>query len=419
VYSPSLVKQFCAAGSDGGQMDRGVRVIALLILWFIPGTILYTAFSSGWAPVWLNWNVPSIVPSFIDLRSITAGLETERHGGDALVANPYDPKQRPLNYPRFWLYLFSALHINDQNLPIVGLFFCSLYLLCMSILIVGGKSSIEATLLLVAGLSWAALVALERGNNDLFVFAVVFWGCMSRRESLKLSAYSLAALLKIFPLVALIVHAIWKSARERIAPLVITAATAGVFLFQLRDINAIRRGTPTDVWLSYGILSLKQQALLANGLTAGIVVLFCCWLLIVVTVRNAWIRGPHFDSSILKTKTGEMFVVFGGIYAFSFMAGSNYDYRLIFLLPTIPFALELIRGKQNALLGCVYVGLLLLAENPLGLRPRYARYETIAMDVATFSLAMIVLTILTALGKDHLAKGLTNKAELASTPVNG
>jgi hypothetical protein len=147
--------------------------------------------------------------------------------------------------------------------------------------------------------------------------------------------------------------------------------------------------------------------------------LFCCWLLIVVTVRNAWIRGPHFDSSILKTKTGEMFVVFGGIYAFSFMAGSNYDYRLIFLLPTIPFALELIRGKQNALLGCVYVGLLLLAENPLGLRPRYARYETIAMDVATFSLAMIVLTILTALGKDHLAKGLTNKAEFASTPVHG
>ena len=125
-------------------MARGVRIIALLILWLIPGTIFYAAFSWGWGPVWLQWNIPSIVPSFFDLRSITAGMETERHGGDALVANPYDRLKRPVNYPRVWLYLFSALHINDKNLPVAGVFFCSLYLLCISILILGSRSSMEA-----------------------------------------------------------------------------------------------------------------------------------------------------------------------------------------------------------------------------------------------------------------------------------
>ena len=396
-------------------MERGVRIIAVLLLWLVPATIFYTAFSSAWDHVWQHWKVPSISPGFIDLRSITAGIETERHGGDALVANPYDRMQRPVNYPRVWLYLFAALHINERNLPAVGICFSTLFLLCISILILRSLGSIEALILLMAGLSWASLFAMERGNSDLFIFAVLFLGCVSNRESVKLAAYSLAALLKIFPVAALILHTLWKPARERIAPLFATLGVLAILLFQWRDLNAIRRGTPTEVWFSYGILSLKMQALRTNGLITSLVVLLSSWLLIVLTMWRAWLRGPQLSKSLLNTKASEMFVIFGGIYVFSFLAGANFDYRLIFLLPTMPFAFQLIRGTRHMLLGCIYVALVLVAENPVRLP---ARHEAVVMHLTTLGLALIALTLLTDFAKHLSGTWLSSKRELASAEVH-
>ena len=100
-------------------MLRGVRIIALLILWLVPGTILYTALTSAWAPVWMHWGVPTMLPSFADLRVITTGIKTVQEGGDPFLGNPSDIGQRPTNYPRIWIYSFAALGINDKNLPVV------------------------------------------------------------------------------------------------------------------------------------------------------------------------------------------------------------------------------------------------------------------------------------------------------------
>ena len=52
-----------------------------------------------------------------------------------------------------------------------------------------------------------------------------------------------------------------------------------------------------------------------------------------------------------------MFSIFGSIYAFSFIIGSNWDYRLIFLVPTLPFAIE--RGNTDLLVfSLIFLGLM-------------------------------------------------------------
>jgi len=53
--------------------------------------------------------------SFLDLYVIPTGIETLHNGGDPLAANPADPLHRSMNYPRVWLYLFSAAGITRGN----------------------------------------------------------------------------------------------------------------------------------------------------------------------------------------------------------------------------------------------------------------------------------------------------------------
>jgi hypothetical protein len=155
-------------------VKRGTKIVALICLWTIPALIFFLAFHYGWHSVWHALGVHPVSPPFMDLRSIAAGVQTLQHGGNPLVINTFEALQRPLNYPKVWLYIFSFLGIQDQNVMMVALLFCALYLLCISKLIFQAKSSLECLTVLLAGLSVAPLIGFERGNIDLVVFAIAF-----------------------------------------------------------------------------------------------------------------------------------------------------------------------------------------------------------------------------------------------------
>ena len=92
--------------------------------------------------------VPADALAFADLRSITGAVVTLQKHGDPLLANPADPWNRAMNYPRIWLYLFSVLGINDQKIYAAGIAFCVLYLGCVSALILRCGRALDAAILL-------------------------------------------------------------------------------------------------------------------------------------------------------------------------------------------------------------------------------------------------------------------------------
>ncbi len=61
-------------------MIRGTRIAALVFLWLAPLCIFSAAFSGDWVSTWRELGVPSMVPHFIDLDSIPAGVETMHKG---------------------------------------------------------------------------------------------------------------------------------------------------------------------------------------------------------------------------------------------------------------------------------------------------------------------------------------------------
>ena len=392
---------------------------ALVILWLVPLLIFALAFSSDWVSVWGALGLPAETLQFFDLRVITGGLVTLQQGGDPFVASPADPWHRigggqgVFNYPRIWLHLFSLLGVSNKNISIVGIVFCVIYLVCISSLIIRSKHNVDALIVLIASLSLASLFAMERGNTDLLIFSIVFLGCVATAKSLKSVAFFSATLLKIYPVAAIIVDAIRRPMKEKIVPILLLTLVGVIFFWQRRDLHAIRYATPISRTMSYGVLSLKAQAdydirklgySSSHADLAGWAVAAGCWLAGALTVGIAWVTQWKLDKPVLYSQFGEMFSIFGGIYIFSFIIGSNWNYRLIFLLPTLPLAIELARGHRHRRFGIVYIASVILAENLFGFADAFPVAKELLGDLTTFVAFIVVLAILTQQFKSFLLR---------------
>jgi hypothetical protein len=80
-----------------------------------------------------------------------------------------------------------------------------------------------------------------------------------------------------------------------------------------------------------------------------------CWVAGALAVATAWEKPWQLDPSIRRSRNAEMFCAFGAIYVFTYPVSSNFDYRLILLLPTVPLALEMVRNSQHVLGGIAHL----------------------------------------------------------------
>jgi hypothetical protein len=392
---------------------RRTKIAALAVLWVAPLLLIFFGLRTNWRATWGAVGVGVDVLPFADLRGITGALVTLHNHGDPFTANPGDPWNRPLNSPRVWLKLFSMLGINDSHIPFVGVTFCVFYLICVSALLVRCMHTLDALILLWAGLSFCPLVAIQLGNTDLFIFTLMFVGCMTHSKILKPGVFFAAAILKIYPLVAMPIVAVRASRKERGALLVLAALAAATFAWQWRDLNAIRHATPISSRMAYGVLSMKAQveeglaSPLGHRLPVSWIAILGCWLAGGGVVAAAWTNRVYLDKSIRTSTNGGLFLAFGAIYAFTFAIGSNWDYRLIFLLPTLPLAFDLARQSTHRKWAIAYMALVILAENPLEL---ISIYGATFCQLTTFFLFLIVTRFLTLQCKPDFANESISRA---------
>jgi hypothetical protein len=78
----------------------------------------------------------------------------------------------------------------------------------------------------------------------------------------------------------------------------------------------------------------------------------------------------------------------GGIYVFTSAVDSNYNYRLILPVPTLPSAIELVRTGVHARWGIVCILLVLIAENSLA----HSMFPGLLLsDMVTFAVFSMIL----------------------------
>jgi hypothetical protein len=333
-----------AAKRDYGRLVAGAIVCAYFAALFAVGG------RSEWQVFW----VPDLLPPFVDMASLTSAWECTRDGVEVLPSNPCDPFGRPANYPKLWL-LPAPLGLGQESTVALGittgvLFFGSFLLL------IGGATIGEGIVYGIALISPAVMLGVERGNADFIVFAILVAVVLlfrARAAWVRVAAHAvllLAAMLKLFPAFAFGLLGRQPRRWRLIAGGSVLTTFALYVLVTLSDIRTINRVLPQSNYFSYGadvgldaargwLASRVARSLVGSPTTATVTTTTLVVLALATSAALAWRRTGRagVDSPVKEdARALDAFVVGAGIYVGSFAVTHNFDYRLAFLLLTLP-----------------------------------------------------------------------------------
>jgi hypothetical protein len=387
AYKPNLDGRFVA-----------FAIVALYLLTIAVPRVLWGI------DIWPWLGVPSGPSRFFDTRNITAAVECRRLGFDPLVSNPCDPWDRPMVYPRIWLALrWLGLNQSDTDLMaviIVLLFLASLWLL------IGRISGGQGLLLAAVVCSPAVMLAIERTNMDLAVFvilalAVLTWRSRRIPATVGPALVLIAAVAKIYPVFALGAYFIAGKRRAALAAIVCSGAFAVYAVVTLDDILAVAKAAPQGEYHSYGariLLARLYHLVVPEGWGGGEVVaqaLAMIPLLAITISLWIWVRRryspPDKQMVIGHRRLGFYFGAL--LFLGTFSLGNNFDYRLVFLLLTIPQLFQWIVDERDQVRGRL-AAVCLTNELTLVWVGALSQYILLADEIVSWTLTVVLALLL-------------------------
>ncbi|WP_019487605.1 hypothetical protein [Kamptonema sp. PCC 6506] len=353
------------------KLDGRILLLAVLIVYFLP-IVVATSFFSNYpnSLIKLRFIYPLVhkmLPPFADMRVIAAGAECIRLGYDVLVENPCDPWKRPMNYPRIWS-IPASWGLDQSHTVILAILFGLLFFI-LTFVTIKRLNYIEALFYALILCSPSVMLAIERGNNDLIIFSILALSLLIMKNNAFIWRYFsyiiilFAAILKIYPIFALITCLKEKKRNFTFIFISIWIAFGIYIITDLESFNLVSKTTPRATKLSYGgkvifdIIFNNLEIYFDNFYNAQIPQLFekIKLLLFVFTILlfffMSYLLAKRTDAlsqnNTLNINQIEAFRIGASIYMGTFLIGNNWDYRLIFLLFTIPQILAWLKtGSQ-------------------------------------------------------------------------
>lgn len=305
----------------GLGLALGVALIAGLMAW------------RGEAGAWHTWGLKTGIIKFLDAQVIAAGEVAWSAGLDPLQTNPGDIGRRPMNYPRIWQGLygfgFDRTHGELLGWSVVALGLVGVWLSWPTATVAG------AAFVVLFVFSPGILLGAERGNIDLAMFFLLALAVSVRSVLVKAALIGVAFVAKLFPLAG--VAFVLARSRDEAWRIVgaFSVLAVGYLGLTLADLRLIAAATPQDWSLSYGrsVVPLKAESVWPG---AGM------W----VSVGFAFALGVTGWVALAARRRGWRLATSGreaegwwiGLACFlgTFLLGTNYAYRLIFLLLLVP-----------------------------------------------------------------------------------
>ena len=328
---------------------RSIGSGTVVTLGIAGATIAFLALgrSVGWEPTWRALGVTPLPPPFFDMHVINDYAACASKGVD--VYAPQACNVDNFNIPPTWLWL-GSLGVDGSDSTWLSTAIIIAALITM-VLLFQGRSWSHGVVALAALISPSVMMGVERGNLDLLILALVGSAALlyeEKRVGRTCAAFAflcLGVVLKLFPM-----FCVSLAARFSRQTLIFAAATAAISLIYLaltmNHILLIRRNVPTTFVLSYGYKAIflgldhiRSEAGLSPlgladtwlpALTAA-VVLVCAAVCAVVSLRNR-----HGFCSVDRSAAGTAFLFGAGIYCGTYLLGTNFIYRLMFLLLCLP-----------------------------------------------------------------------------------
>ncbi|WP_208345622.1 hypothetical protein [Aetokthonos hydrillicola] len=334
----------------------GKKVLfSVFLLAFISSCLIFVFF--GYNAIWTFWNVPTMSPHFADTRAITSGAEAHALGYDPLYNNVRDPWQRPMNLTHLWQILFY-FGLNQSHTTLIGSIFIILFFLSPFIFIKTLPTS-TACVLSFAFISPAVMLGVERATPDLFLFFLLALGLRIGYTSTIAETFFVlfASFLKLFPIFG--IFFLLKESKFRFWGLFTLACTVFLIyiIFTFNDVKQMVHVTPRGTEYSYGVNvfwmrleeltqspHLKNISVIIQSLGKKLSYL----TLITIFIVSGLSVFRKRDINLLENEQHiDAFRLGAGVYIGTFMFGNNWDYRLIFLIFTIPQIVSWIKKKIN------------------------------------------------------------------------
>jgi len=292
----------------------------------------------GYENTWHIWNIPTLMPPFTDLRLLPGSAESFRAGYDPIYKNPGDPLGRHFNYPYAWYFVFYTGIQQDDTIWIgaalaLGYFFC-VWLFPRRI------GLLSAGLMALVLFSPASMLAVERGNVDLFIFVLCTLTLlfMERQTWLSTIILMIASFLKLFPIFGVAVFL--RESRSRfwiisLSTFIVLLAYAGL---TYPNISASFAYTEKGAELSYGVnvVPLYFERLFDSKQLFDLLTPIFSLTGLGLSLFAAYRGSKSAPLPVIEPRHITAFRLGAMIYVGTFFIGNNWDYRLIFLLFTIP-----------------------------------------------------------------------------------
>jgi len=384
----------------------------------------------GYDNTWRLWNIPTMNPYFADARVITSASESRAMGYDPLQQNPADIMWRRMNYPRIWMTLCPA-NVGQRHTLYFGLTFIALFLVGIVAYAAGIVDYLSAQLVLFGVFSPAVMLGVERANSDLLIFflAAVAILLLSRNSILSkvvgFGSICVAFVLKLFPIFAFVY--LLKHKRSALITLGLVVVVLGAIYTAITydDLVLVRRGTPKSKTLSYGINVAWMKAQQYNPRLGGTIknvsyVAVCIGFLASAMGYLAERRGYDAATGRNDRKRIDAFRVGSGIYIGTFLLGNNWDYRLMFLLFTLPqlalwakSAGPAVAWFARIVIGAMLVSMWHLSFNwVLGFVPAGIEIAFVLDELADWTVFLGLAYLITCSAPDWLRRGATDPAPL-------
>lgn len=343
---------------------NGPRLAFKRHTWIAFVALAIAASSAIFPKLWTIWQF-NTYPSFIDASVIAAGAESVRHHIDPLYKNPFDQRHRTLNYPRVWQSL--AVVVGQGSTPYLAFSFWAAFFVALAgFLRRAGPSA--WWLLLLTCCSPCVMLALERGNCDLLIWALMVGAAFAKERSWTLSAliWLLAVMLKLYPLFAA-PFLIQRVTRREFILAGLAVAAVGIYELQhLQDLVAIRAGTP-DAPDGYGRSCITQLLQLVGHTPSPL--FNYIWMTVLVTPFALGLRlfnqsrgGASQPPNTSRSLSRAFFLIGAWVFLGTFLIGTNQEYRLMWLTLCIPHCWQCARTSRMGTLGWIAIVSILLAQ---------------------------------------------------------
>lgn len=332
---------------------RHALSIWLFILWF---TFIFIL---GRFELWRHIGVSHMKPLFADLHAVLSAIECHGRGVNVFETNPCDVASRVHVYGSLWLEL-GKLGLGSVHLFSKG-FLVNIVFMAISVWLIKPSSGKEFIVSVLILLSPAVTLGVERANNDLIVFsllagsAILFAKPGRIAQIFGLLVIYLSALLKFYPSI-LFAAAVIIARRNKKNFLMIMVIAIGLFSTWLVTNYAEFLLVKAIVPKPLDFYATGARALLAYVgrpypwiLTVPPIWLWMGFMVLIATVSMILAYRLQLSSkSHTKSTLNYVLFIFGFLVLFSTYAiNSNYDYRWIFFIFTVPLLFEIKRTALN------------------------------------------------------------------------